>query len=346
MLLTDMPRKVICAVSGGVDSSVAAALLKRQGFDVLGVFMKLWPEEYFGPKAQRAVKRISSKIKIPFLVFDFSKEFKKKVVDYFLREYERSRTPNPCVKCNKEIKFGLFFEKAMSRGVDFVATGHYVRKEGKKLLVARDKKKDQSYFLYNLSQDKLKKILFPLGNYSKSEVKKMAQDFGIADLVRPESKDLCFLKGKYQDFLKKYLKLKPGPIFNTKGKRIGRHQGLSLYTIGQRKEIRIPGPCPYYVLKLDFKNNALIVSDREKELFKKNLIVKRINWISGREPKLPLKTKAKIRYLHPADSATIVSKLSQDRYSIEFRKPQRAITPGQSIVFYHYQELLGGGIIV
>jgi tRNA-specific 2-thiouridylase len=336
-----MPKKVICAMSGGVDSSVAAALLNKQGFDVIGCWLKLWPERNFSNRAQETVKKITLKLGIPFLVFDFSREFKKKVVDYFLTEYQKGRTPNPCVKCNKEIKFGIFFKKALASGADYIASGHFARIKNKKLLTARDKKKDQSYFLYNLTQKQLEKILFPIGDYSKSEVKELAKDFKIAGLVRPESKDICFLKGRHQDFLKKYLKLKPGPILNTSGKRIGRHQGLSLYTIGQRKEIEVPGALPYYVLKLNFKNNTLIVTDDEKDLYKKELIAEKVNWISGKAPKLPLKIKAKIRYLHPVSSAVIKS----HEYKIVFSKPQRAITPGQSIVFYRGQELLGGGII-
>jgi len=337
--------KVIVAMSGGVDSSVAAALLKKQGFDVIGCFMKLWPEKYFSLNAQKRVKKITKKLNIPFLVFDFSKEFKKKVVDYFLREYQRGRTPNPCVKCNQKIKFGIFLKKTLALGADYIATGHYARIKNAKLLVAKDKEKDQSYFLYNLRQSHLKKILFPIGNYTKSKVKKLAKDFEIADLVRPESRDICFLKGKHQDFFKKYLKLKPGPILNTSGKRIGHHQGLPLYTVGQRKEIKVPGALPYYVLKLDFKNNTLIVTDNEKDLYKKELIAEKVNWVSGKAPKLPLKIKAKIRYLHPANSATITKKLKPKTYQLIFGRPQRAITPGQSVVFYRGKVVLGGGII-
>jgi tRNA-specific 2-thiouridylase len=340
-----MPKKVICAMSGGVDSSVAAALLKKQGFEVVGVFMKLWPEKYFSETAQRRVKRICSKLGIPFLVFNLTKEFKKKVVDYFLREYQRGRTPNPCVKCNKDLKFGIFFKKALASGADFIATGHYAQIKNYKLLAAKDREKDQSYFLYNLKQSQLKKILFPVGNYTKSGVKKLAEDFGLINLVRPESRDICFLAGRHQDFLKKHLKLKPGLILNTSGKKIGQHQGLPLYTIGQRKEIEIPDAFPYYVLKLDFKNNTLIVTDNEKDLYKKELIAEKVNWVSGKIPKLPLKIKAKIRYLHPASSATITKTLAPRTYNLKFNRPQRAITPGQSVVFYGRQEVLGGGVI-
>jgi len=228
-------------------------------------------------------------------------------------------------------------------------------------LRAKDKEKDQSYFLYNLSQKQLKKILFPIGNFTKSEVRDLAKKFGIYHLVRPESRDICFIKGRHQDFLKKYLKLKPGPIFDTSGKKIGQHQGLPLYTIGQRKEIKVPGAFPYYVLKLDFKNNALIVTNNERDLYKKELVAEKVNWVSKKKPKLPLKIKAKIRYLHPANSATIrkqeTGSKKQNLILVEFSRPQRAITPGQSVVFYlprsspkamvwgRGQEVLGGGII-
>ena len=343
-----MPRsniKAIIAMSGGVDSSVVAALLKRADFDVTGVFMKLYDSSEFR-KAERKAKEIAKFLKISFLTLDFKKEFEKEVIDYFLREYKKGKTPNPCIKCNQEIKFGIFLKKAMELDADYIATGHYAQTKNNKLLKAKDKEKDQTYFLYNLKQSQLKKILFPIGNFTKVEIRKIAKDIGIASLVRPESKDICFLKGKYQNFLKKYLKLKPGPILDISGKKIGEHQGLFLYTIGQRKEIRIAGLNPYYVLKLDFKKNALIVTDNEKDLYKKELIAEKVNWISGKKPKMPLKIKAKIRYLHPADSAIISSSVkTQNCYRIIFTIPQRAITPGQSVVFYKGKEILGGGII-
>ena len=200
-------KKVVCAMSGGVDSSVASALLKKAGFNVIGVFMKLWPGKNFSLSAQKTVKNVCSQLGIPFQVFDLTKEFKKKVVDYFLREYQRGRTPNPCVECNREIKFGLFFKKALASGADYIATGHYARIRNLKLFQAKDTEKDQSYFLYNLTQKHLKKILFPIGNYTKPQVKDLAKKFGIFHLVRPESRDICFIKGRHRDFLKKYLRL-------------------------------------------------------------------------------------------------------------------------------------------
>jgi tRNA-specific 2-thiouridylase len=365
-------KKIVVAMSGGVDSSVAAALLKRADFNVIGAFMKLYDSFEFR-KAEREAKEIAKFLKIPFLTLDFKKEFEKEIIDYFLREYKKGRTPNPCVRCNQKIKFGFFLKKTAGLDADYIATGHYARIKNDKLLIAKDKEKDQTYFLYNLKQNQLKKILFPIGNFTKPEVRKIAKDIGMTDLVRPETSDICFIKKDYRSFLKKHLKLKPGPILNTQNKKIGQHQGLPLYTIGQRKQIRIAGLKPYYVLKLDLKKNALIVTDNEKDLYQKELIAEKVNWISPKHPdksgatgqaggelKLPLKIKAKIRYLHRPASAIITKTLNPKTYStynLIFSKSQRAITPGQSVVFYspaqvskklgagRDQEVLGGGVI-
>lgn len=361
--------RVICAMSGGIDSSVAAALLKRAGFDVIGVFMKFWTESKKGElvgfnkccsaAAERRARRVAKMLKIPFYVFNFEKEFKKRVVDYFLKEYKRSLTPNPCVVCNKEIKFGFLLEKARDLNADFVATGHYARLEflaqNYRLLKGKDKEKDQSYFLWQLNQKKLKHILFPVGNYTKVQVRKLAKKFALPVLNIPESQEICFIPGSVDNFLKRYIKEKPGNIVNKERKVLGRHQGLWFYTIGQRKGIGLAGG-PYFVLNKDLKKNLLIVTKNQKDLLKKELSVKDVNWISGKNPKLPTKVKVKIRYRHEASPAKIY-KLSNAKYKILFNQPQRSITPGQSAVFYNAegdisgrtrykgQELLGGGII-
>lgn len=352
-------------MSGGVDSSVAAALLKEAGFDVVGVFMKFWADpkkdglignwnRCCSPEAEKRARKVASILKIPFYVLNFEKEFKKRIVDYFLREYKKSKTPNPCVLCNKEIKFGLLLEKALALDADFVATGHYALKrevrsqklkiKSYKLLRAKDKEKDQSYFLWMLNQKQLKHILFPIGDYKKEEVRKMAKKFGLPVLDVPESMEICFILTTINDFLKRYLKPEPGKIVDTKGKVIGRHEGLFLYTIGQRKGIRLPGG-PFYVLDKKPKENLLIVTKNQKDLYKKELACKNVNWISGKAHRLPIKIKAKIRYRYELASAIITQSLKSKAYSLKFCQLQKAITPGQSAVFYRGREILGGGII-
>ena len=372
--------KVVVAMSGGLDSSVAAALLKKAGFEVIGVFMKLADLPKFRESEKRA-KKIAKILKIPFLVSDLRKEFKKRIVDYFLEGHKKGITPNPCVVCNKEIKFGLLLEKALALDADFIATGHYAKKKEElnfstgvekvnyKLLKGGDKNKDQSYFLWMLNQEQLKRVLFPIGDYTREEVKKLAKKFKLPVLKARKSVEICFIKttlgeedksssspfakARVNDFLSKYLKSKPGQIVDVRGKVLGKHRGLHFYTIGQRKGIGLPGgPAfakasagkPYYVLNKDLKKNLLIVTKNEKDLYKKELIAKNVNWISGKTPKPPFKIKAKIRYRHKASPANIYH-LKPNTYHLVFGKPQRAITPGQSVVFYRGEELLGGGII-
>lgn len=344
-------------MSGGVDSSVAAALLKGAGFGVRGVFMKLYPSSPRG--SEKRARKVAQILKIPFYVLNFEKEFKKKVVDYFLREYKRGRTPNPCIVCNKEIKFGLLLEKALGLKADFVASGHYAKVQKKfvnsqkirySLIKAKDKEKDQSYFLWQLNQKQLKRILFPIGDYSKKEVRDLAKKFKLPVLNVPESQEICFIQTTVNDFLARYIKPKPGPILTIEGKKIDQHQGLSFYTIGQRKGIELPGG-PFYVVKKDFKRNALIVTpfSNDKALCSKSLVAENVNWISGSpSPKAlgeGLKIKAQIRYGHKAVPATITKKLKGGKIELEFGRAQRAVTPGQSVVFYLKEEVLGGGVI-
>ena len=351
-------KKVIVAMSGGLDSSVAAAFLKRAGFIIVGVFMKFWSEpekdglvgvsnRCCSPEAEVRARKVAKILKIPFYVLNFEKEFKKRIVDYFLEENKLGLTPNPCVVCNKEIKFGLLLEKALFLDADYVATGHYARikkdKTGIHLLRAKDKNKDQSYFLWMLNQKQLKRILFPIGDYTRKEVENLARKFKLPVLKARKSVEICFIQTTINDFLKRYLKPNPGKIVDTKGKIIGEHEGLWFYTIGQRKGIGLPGG-PFWVLNKNLKKNLLIITKNEKDLLKKELICRNINWILGKKPKLPLKIKAKIRYRHQPSLATIYN-LKSNIYHLKFEKPQRAITPGQSVVFYKGQELLGGGII-
>jgi len=265
--------KVAIAMSGGVDSSVAAALLKETGdFDLVGVFMRVHEGKVL-ERAEKRAKKVASYLKIPFHTIDLRKEFGEKVVkNCFLRGYGKGDTPNPCIVCNKEIKFGLLFKKSRSLGVRFLATGHYARirhdENGYRLLKGRDREKDQSYFLWKLNQSLLKKILFPVGGYKKKEVRGMAKRFKLPISEFPESKEICFVNSDTSTFLKKRLKMKTGKIVSLDGKVLGEHQGLWFYTIGQRKRINVPQG-PFYVIGKDFKKNILFVSKNKKDLYRK-----------------------------------------------------------------------------
>ncbi len=335
-------------MSGGVDSSVVAALIKKSGAETVGVFVHLYPSSSKG--SEKKAQKVAKVLGIPFYVLNFEKEFKKKVIDYFLREYKKGRTPNPCVVCNKEIKFGFLLKQTKKMKADFLATGHYVKKSTKKteliykLLRAKDKSKDQSYFLWKLNQKQLKHTLFPIGRYTKEEVKSLAKKFKLPVLNVQESQEICFIKNTCHDFLSRHLKLNLGKIVDSKGKIIGKHKGLWFYTVGQRKGIKLPGG-PFYVIDKNLKKNLLIVSKDKKDLERKELTTENVNWISGKEPNLPLDIKAKIRYRHKIASAIICQKKQKTKNRILFKKSQRAITPGQSVVFYKGTELLGGGII-
>ena len=322
-------KQAVVAMSGGIDSSVAAALLKKQGYSLVGVFMKFWKEGKSGTNkccsfsSERSARLVCKKLEIPFYVLDARKEFKKRVVDYFLKEHKKGSTPNPCVVCNKEIKFGLLMEKALKTGADYVATGHYSRIKFQnskfKLLKGKDRGKDQSYFLWQLEQKQLKHILFPLGGYTKNQAKQLIKKFELPVETTSESQEICFVKDSVSNFLKKYLRLESGKIIDKFGKFLGKHQGLWLYTIGQRKGIQV-FQGPYYAVEKDFKNNILIVSKNKKDLLKKELIARNVNWILGKEPKTPLRIKAKIRYCSQF-SEGIVSKIKNKRYKVVFIKP-------------------------
>lgn len=372
-------KKAVVALSGGVDSSVAAALLKRAEFNLQGVYMQLWQvrSSVVDSSAEKRALEVAKILDIPFRVLDLRKEFKKKVVDYFLAEYGVGRTPNPCVVCNREIKFGLMLEKAKELGADFLATGHYAflrsfgASEGQarfSIFRAKDENKDQTYFLWKLTQKQLKHILFPLGEVeSKQKVRDLAKKFGLPTTQVKESNDVCFLQAaNLHEFLQQQIKTKRGKIRTIDGDIVGEHKGLCFYTIGQRKGINIAGltaearrakaGLPWFAVEKDIKKNTLIVSQNEKDLLRKELTAQEVNWISGIEPKFPLKVKAKIRYASELSTAVVKEKIGPRKYRIIFAKSQRAITPGQSVVFYspaavrgtkagESDELLGGGII-
>lgn len=355
----NIKKKVLVAMSGGVDSSVAAQLLKNQGYEVAGVFLHFWKDESVGEKAENRccsleslmdAKAVAAKIGIPLYTFNFSEKFKKAVVNNFLGEYSAGRTPNPCVVCNREIKIGLLLKHARALGYDFVATGHYlnIKKVGLsyQLFKAKDKNKDQSYFLYTFKPDELSHLLFPLGGYNKPQVRKLAAKFALKVAGKAESQDICFLSGDHNNFLKKYLKLIPGDIrILETGEKIGGHLGLPLYTIGQRRGL-VGGTGPYYVAKFDYAKNILYVVKNWNEdiLYKSELIAKKVNWLSGLAPKKILKCEAVIRYGHKAVKCTVGAKNKTD-FFVKFNQAQRAVTPGQSVVFYDKKQVLGGGVI-
>ncbi|MFA6159868.1 MAG: tRNA 2-thiouridine(34) synthase MnmA [Parcubacteria group bacterium] len=345
-------KKVLLGMSGGVDSCVSAALLKKQGFDVRGVYLKMWKVdgEKSNKKAIRDAQKIAKILDIPLEIIDVRKKFKKEVVGYFLKEYLAGRTPNPCIFCNENLKFKTLFEIADKLGIDYIATGHYARiikQKGYKLLEAKDKNKDQSYFLYRLKQEQLARIVFPLGEIEKAETRKLAKKFGLPVFDKAESQDICFLANMaVEEFLTKNIRLKKGEIKNTKGKIVGEHAGLPLYTLGQRKGINIGGNGPYYVAKRDSKKNCLVVTNKKEDLslFSKFANINEVNWILA-VPKLPAKVLARIRYRSPLIPAMIVMK--HEKYEVKFDIAQRAVTSGQSIVFYNKKlEVVGGGLIL
>jgi len=341
-----MPKgKVAVALSGGVDSSAAALLLKERAYEVIGVHMRLWDSPGFDHQALRA-ENICRILGIPYHQVDVQREFESHVVDYFCQEYQQGRTPNPCVACNRHIKLGLLLDKALSLGADYLATGHYARvehsRDGHRLLKATDISRDQAYFLYTLTQEKLSRVLFPLGEYSKDEVKQMAEQAGLPTATK-SSQDICFVSQKnYGVFLSQRFATLPGDVVDSQGKRLGQHQGIAFCTIGQRHGLGLASGKPLYVIRIEPESNRIVLGP-EEELYSRKLAAHRLNWISGKAPPAPATVKAKIRYKSKETEATIFFR--NDSVDVHFAQPQKAVTPGQSIVFYNVDEVLGGGII-
>ena len=353
-----MKQRVVVAMSGGVDSSVAAALLKQQGYDVIGMMLRLWSEpgseahnRCCAPDDMALARRIAAQLDIPFYAVDAKDIFHDTVVEQFISDYAQGITPNPCLICNRRIRWGFLLNRALALGADYLATGHYaqVRKaEGgrMKLLRGVDPTKDQSYALHVLNQEQLAHAMFPLGAYTKSQVREMARDFDLPVAERSDSQDLCFLgNGDYRDFLLRNAPevADPGPMVTRDGEKLGEHQGLAFYTIGQRKGLGIAAPHPLYVIEKDGENNTLVVGPKE-QLGRDELTTGAINWISGQPPQNPVRASVKIRYkAHEVEG--LIAPRQDGSIHIQFSEKLRDITPGQAAVFYDGEVCLGGGII-
>ena len=353
--------KVIVGMSGGVDSSVAALLLLEQGYRVEGLFMKNWEEddgtEYCTAKEDFAdAQSVADKLGIVLHGANFAAEYWDNVFEYFLAEYKAGRTPNPDILCNREIKFKAFLEYAIYLDADYIATGHYTRRgvsEGKgTLLKGLDANKDQSYFLHSVGHSELEKTLFPVGEIAQPEVRRIALKHGLATAKKKDSTGICFIgERRFKDFLQQYLPAQPGEIHNLEGQILGGHQGLMYHTIGQRQGLGIGGlahhgEAAWYVVDKDLQNNVLLVAQGNEHpaLFKASLTVSEIYWVAQEAPPFPLACASKVRYRQPDQFCTVYDSVPSG-YRVEFDEPQRAITPGQSVVFYHSDRCLGGGVI-
>jgi len=348
--------RIVVAMSGGVDSSVAAMLLADHGHDVIGVMMKLWSDPSTEnlcctPDSMALARKVATQFGFPFHTVNAKAVFREKVVQYFIDQYKTGNTPNPCIACNRYVRWHTLFDIAESLGATHVASGHYARLETDRLgryqlLRGVDPEKDQSYVLHGLSQDQLTHILFPLGGFTKTEIRNIARHYQLPVADRPDSQDLCFVGNEdYRDFLVRHAPevIDPGPILTTNGSTLGTHHGLAFYTIGQRKGLGIPAKQPFYVLGKDTLNNALVIGTIE-ELGRNRLTAQNVNWIAGEPPTSPIRAQAKIRY-KARDVWSLVDPLPDDRVLVKFDEEIRDITPGQAVVFYDGVVCLGGGII-
>lgn len=350
-------KKVLLGMSGGVDSSVSAALLLEDGYELIGAFMKNWSENIAKEKEgetfvecgwrqeRRDAFRVAAKLGIPFVTFDFEQEYRRDVIDSMFREFEAGRTPNPDVMCNKHIKFDRFIQEADRLDCDFVATGHYARSKNSSLFAGVDQNKDQSYFLWAMNPSILSRVLFPVGEMKKTEVRAKARELKLEVAHKKDSTGICFVGEVHmRTFLQQRIPSHPGKIVTVDGREIGAHEGLAFYTIGQREGLRIGGGAPYYIVEKRPQTNELVVgSNYHPALYRKELSARNLNWFEQVEAPYPC--QARIRYRQPMQACVIVIR-DEDRVQVVFDEPQRAITPGQSIVFYDGDKVLGGGIIL
>lgn len=355
-------KKVMLGMSGGVDSSVAAAILLEKGYDVIGVTMQLWPDmdeerqkvegSCCSLSAVDDARRVANTLGIPYYVMNFKEIFEESVIDYFKAEYIKGRTPNPCIACNKHVKFEALLNKAVSMGIDYVATGHYATitydENYKRYLLKKSAtdKKDQTYVLYNMTQEQLKRTLMPIGEYTKEHVRELAMKLDLAVASKPDSQEICFVEDNdYARFIVENTdyKMIPGHFIDTNGNVLGRHKGIINYTVGQRKGLGIAFGSPKYVVKVDVDNNTVILGD-ETEIFSNELVASDLNFIAIDKLESKMKVTAKIRYSAKPADATIYP-IDNDKVKVVFDVPQRAITPGQSVVFYDGDIVVGGGVI-
>jgi tRNA-specific 2-thiouridylase len=354
-----LKQRVVIGLSGGVDSSAAAALLLERGWEVIGITLKLWPQDCVsraedkccGPQAVMDARAVAHKLGIPYYLVDEAEDFQKQVIGYFAEEYRAGRTPNPCVMCNERLKFGNLIRRASQLGADYIATGHYARVErredGRMLLRrGRDLRKDQSYFLFSLRQDQLRRAVFPLGELSKSDTREIARESELKTAEKEESMEICFVPDKdYGRFLQqaRLVEKHRGEIVDVQGRVLGHHDGIEFYTIGQRKGLGVSSPRPLYVIELDPAANRVVVGE-ESLLERSELVVERCNWIAFAEPSEPVEVTAKIRYNHPGTPASVIPRPDGGAI-VRLHSPQRAITPGQACVFYQDDLVIGGGWI-
>lgn len=349
--------RVVVGMSGGVDSSVAAALLVEQGYDVTGMMLRLWSEDgtelanrCCTPQAMALARRVAAYLEIPFYALDVREVFRRRIVQYFLDGYAQGETPNPCLMCNRHIRFGALLDHARALGADSLATGHYARleKSGENIALLRavDRSKDQSYVLGALRKAQLARALFPIGEYTKEEVRELARRFGLPTAERPDSQDLCFLAGgDYRDFLARHIpdSLQPGPILDPGGQQLGAHRGLAAYTIGQRKGLGLSSPQPLYVIDKQPETNSLIVGPKEG-LGSGRLTARQAHWLLDEPPRAGLQATVQVRY-HAAEHAATVSPLPGEAFEAVFERPLHGATPGQAAVVYTGEQLAAFGII-